>query len=218
MPERSRALALAALLALPGSAWAAPETRPVTDAERAAFHAWYQKRYPDAHAEQPRFIIERDDGTAAWRLAAVVERAPQRGYRQLCRMRRIAFRYANETRSWSAEERLRQFVWLNPAAGCAAPARPVELLARMPDTELAGVLGQQAPLLASARLLMAGNSACARQRALPFALSAIDVGAGGAGAEEMVALTYVSDRATEVTVWVRRSGADYSPWNVACTL
>ena len=199
-------------------------SRPVTEAERTAFHAFYRKQFPMEHAEQPRFVIVRAAAAAPatatapaqWSMSATVDRAPRRGYGQLCRMRRLAFSYADETRAWAVQERVRQFAWLNPAAGCAAPARPVELATPMPDTELAAILAQQGALLASARLLMAGNSACASRRAYPFALATVDVGAAAAGTEEMVALTYESDRATEATVWVRRNGAQYSAWNVAC--
>ena len=227
MPERARrraagcALGLALALAVcaagyPLATQAATETRAVDEAERSAFHAWYRTRYPNDHAEQPRFVIERSSPGAAWTLRAVIERQAQRGYRQLCRMRRLEFAFDAATRSWRESGPVRAFAWLNPAAGCAAPARPLELLVRMPDAELAAILAQQASLLASARLLMAGNSDCARQRAFPFALAALDVGAAGAGAEQMVALTYTSERAARATVWVRRNGPEYSPWNVAC--
>lgn len=216
MRRRACLLARLALLALPAAAHAAPQTRPVAAAELAAFHAYYQKRFPDDHAAQPRFVIERASAAAPWNVAAVVDSAPRRGYRQLCRMRRIDFAYANEAVTWNAAEPARQFVWLNPAAGCAVLGQPVELVQRMPDTELAGVLGQQAQILASARLLMAGNTACARQRSHPFVLNAVDVGASGSGAEEMLALLYRSDRAGKLTVWARRTGAEYSAWNVSC--
>ena len=211
----------AALLALSCAAPAWAETRAISEAERTAFHAYYQKRFPDQHGDQPRFIVERsgaaDRGPAdPWTLAAVVDRAPQRGYRELCRMRRVDFMYFNDTRTWSTAEGTRQFVWLNPAAGCALAGTPVELKVRMPDTELVAILAQQNALLASSRLLLAGNSGCATQRSYKFSLAAVDVGAIGAGAEEMVALTYQSDRATRATVWVRRSGAEYTAWNVHC--
>lgn len=216
--ERMRMLALvAAAFSATGAAGAEPETRPVTEAERSAFHAYYQKRFPEQHSEAPRFLIERRSGADPWTISAVVDRTPQRGYRQLCRMRRVDFLYFSDTRSWSAAEGTRQFVWLNAAAGCALNGQPVELKVRMPDTELVSILTQQEALLASARLLMAGNSGCAPQRAYRYSLAAVDVGATGSGAEEMVALTYNSDRATRVTVWARRSGAEYSPWNVSCS-
>ncbi len=212
-----RALALLALFGLAtAGAQSPPQSRAVSEAERAAFHAYYQKRFPNEHADAPRFLVERKEGADSWNLSAQVDRAPQRGYRQLCRMRRVDFLYFNEARAWSAAEGTRQYVWLNPAAGCAQAGAPVELKVRMPDTEVVSVLAQQENLLASARLLMAGNSACASQRSYRFALAAIDVGASGSGVEEMVALTYASDRATRATVWARRGGAEYSPWNVSC--
>jgi hypothetical protein len=192
------------------------QTRAPSEAEVKSFHAYYQKRYPDNHSAQPAFAVTRADLGAPWQVAATVSMAPRRGLKLLCRMQRVDFTYAPASGQWSAAGEVRQFVWLDRASGCAIPARPVELLQRMPDTELAGVLAQQARLLDKARLLLAGNTACARHRSLPFDLHAIDVGATGSSSEEMVALTYRSGRDADATIWARRSGADYDAWNASC--
>lgn len=197
------------------SAQAAPENRPPAEAELRSFHAYYQKRFPDDHGAQPAFAITRASPGAPWQVAASVSLAPKRGLKLLCRMRRIDFGYAAEKNEWSAAP-ARQFVWLDKAAGCALPARPVELLQRMPDTELVGLLAQQGRLLERARLLLAGNTACAGQRSYRFDLHAIDVGASGEGSEEMVALLYRSERNTTATIWARRTGAEYDAWNASC--
>lgn len=194
----------------------APQTRAPSEAELKSFHAFYQKRFPDNHGAQPAFAVTRSGSAAPWQVAATVSMTPRRGLKLLCRMQRIDFVQEAGGGQWRAGEHARQFVWLDRASGCALPATPVQLLQRMPDTELVGVLAQQGKLLDKARLLLAGNTACARQRALPFELHAIDVGATGTSGEEMVALIYRSARDGEATIWARRSGADYDAWNAAC--
>ncbi|MCE3602872.1 hypothetical protein LXA47_04555 [Massilia sp. P8910] len=199
-----------------GAVPAAVETRAPAEAEIKSFHAYYQKRFPDNHSAQPAFAVTRAGAGAPWQLTATVLMAPRRGLKLLCRMQRIDFAYAPDKGEWRGGERARQFVWLDRASGCVPPARPVELLQRMPDTELVGVLAQQGKLLDKARLLLAGNTGCARQRAAPFELHAIDVGATGEGSEDMVALVYRSARDGDATIWARRTGADYDAWNANC--
>lgn len=194
------------------------QTRAPSESEVKTFHAYYQKRFPDNHSAQPAFSVTRSDSGQAWQVSATVSLAPRRGLKLLCRMQRVDFNYAAASGQWSAADKVRQFVWLDRASGCAIPAAPVELLQRMPDTELTGVLAQQARLLEKARLLLAGNTACARDRSLPYYLHAIDVGATGSSSEEMVALTYRSGRDAHATIWARRSGADYDAWNADCRL
>ncbi len=191
------------------------ETRAPTQAELSSFHAFYQKEFPDDHSAQPVFAIVRDKGSLAWTIGATVTRQPRRGLKRLCRMSRIAFAYAEPARRWSAAAP-RQLVWLEAGTTCKAPPQPAELMQRMPDSELVPILEQQSMLLKRARLLLAGNTACAVQRSYPFTLAAIDVGMAGSSGEEMVGLLYRSDRNTQATVWVRRSGPDYDAWNVTC--
>ncbi|NHZ35653.1 hypothetical protein [Massilia rubra] len=214
-----RRLLLAALLLAAGAQAAGEtiiplQTRAPTEAEVKAFHAYYQKRFPDNHSAQPAFEVTRGHSGMPWEVTARVDMAPRRGLKLLCRMQRIAFAYASG--QWSADQQIRQFVWLDRASGCAIPATPVELMQRMPDTELTAVLAQQAALLDKARLLMAGNSDCARYRSLPFVLHAIDVGASGSSSEEMVALNYRTAPDADATIWARRNGAGYDPWSAAC--
>jgi len=215
-----RALLTALMLgvAVQGSAETAVplQARAPSEAEVKAFHAYYQKRFPDNHSAQPVFAVTRASAGAPWQVAATVSLAPRRGLKLLCRMQRIDFAYAPDKGEWRAGEQPRQFAWLDRASGCAMPSQPVQLLQRMPDTELAAVLAQQAKLLEKARLLLAGNTACARHRSLPFELHAIDVGATGSSSEEMVALVYRGANDAEATIWARRSSADYDAWNAAC--
>ena len=174
----------------------------VAEAQKSSFHSFYRATFPDDHAAQPVF-------SAA---GAHVDSTPRRGLRTLCRMTRTRFSFDKQ---WSVMPQRTEFVWLQKGA-CSAPARAPVLLGRMPDTELISVLEQPPTVLARARLLMAGNSACARARSFNFALASIGVGTSGKEAEEMVALGYASDRSSAVTIWIRRSGAEYDAWNVAC--
>lgn len=143
---------------------------------------------------------------------AFVETPPRRGLRTLCRMSGAE---AERGARRNGEGRARHFVWLD-AARCSAPARAVELLQQMPDSDVVGLLENQGRLLASARLLFAGNTSCARQRSFNYSLSQIDMGAVGSSSEVMAALVYKSDRNTMAKVWVKRSGLEYTAWNVSC--
>ncbi|UOD28146.1 hypothetical protein INH39_22115 [Massilia violaceinigra] len=218
--RRARVLALLSLLVagLPAAAETIIplQTRPPSEAEVKTFHAYYQRRFPDDPSAQPVFTVTRPHVDARWDVTATVNMAPRRGLKLLCRMQRLEFAYAAASGQWRADDHTRQFVWLGRASGCEIPDRPVELLQRMPDTELTAVLAQQATLLDKARLLMAGNSDCARYRSLPFTLLAIDVGASGSSSEEMVALNYRTAPDVDATIWARRSGASYDPWSAAC--
>lgn len=201
---------LAGLL-LMSSAWAA-ETRPPNAQELAAFQAFHAKRHPGAPAAQPVFAITRPDARSPWSVNAAIDSAPRRGLRTLCRMERSDFKF---DKRWSAAERVRQFVWLD-ARTCSAGAQAVELLHRMPDSEVLPLLAGQAAALPKARLIMAGNSACAGVRSAPFRFAAIDVGPGGASAEEMAGLVYRGDNSAQVTVWVRKRAGGLDNWNVSC--
>ncbi len=172
------------------------------DAHKSSFHAFYRATFPDDHAAQPVFSAT----------GAHIDSAPRRGLRTLCRMTRTRFVF---DKAWSVVPQRTDFAWLQKGA-CSPSASAATLLVRMPDTELISVLEQHPKVLTRARLLMAGNSACASQRSLNFALASIGVGTTGKEAEEMVELGYVSDRRTALKIWIRRSGAEYDAWNVAC--
>ncbi|MBC7685042.1 MAG: hypothetical protein H7176_07420, partial [Bdellovibrionales bacterium] len=116
---------------------------------------------------------------------------------------------------WKQEGDARQYAWLEKQ-GCAQVAMAVEVIRRLPESDIVELLEQQGKLLASARLLFAGNTSCARQRALAYALKAIELGPISAGGEEMAALVYHDDRGGLARVWVRRNGAEHTAWNVAC--
>ncbi len=202
-------LALAGLLLAPA---AGAETRAPSGQESAAFSKYYQARFGAGHATPP-VTVERATGKGPWSLSAVADGLPRRTLRALCRMERNAFAF---DKGWRAAP-VRQLVWLDPK-GCTATAGALELRQRMPDTDVIALLERATPLLLDhARLVMAGNSACAAARSYPFALAAIDVGSPGAGAEQMAALVYRGDRDTSLNVWMRRSGAVLDLWTVSCS-
>jgi hypothetical protein len=198
------------LVLLPALA-AAAETRLPSDQERASFEAYYLARAKAAPAVPALYQVTREGSGDAWRIEARVDGKGRRALRTLCRMEREVFTHDGQ---WHAGAR-RQYAWQG-AAGCAAPADPVALGQRMPDTDILALMENSAALLARARLLFAGNTACAPQRAYNYRLAGIDVGVFINGSEEMATLLYRSDRGPTARVWARRTGLTYDPWNVSC--
>ncbi len=188
----------------------AAETRPPSDQERGAFDAFHTAQ-SWLGASAPVFNITRATNADAWRVEAYQDGRPRRALRALCRMNRKVFSYDGRWRS----DREQQFVW-HDAVKCGAPTAPIALGQRMPDTDILALIEQQAALLKRARLLFAGNTACAPQRAYNYRLAEIDVSVFIDGSEEMAELTYLSDRGPKARVWARRTGLAYDPWNVSC--
>lgn len=208
----SFAFAFAALSLGAPPAVAAPETRPITNAEAKAFAGYYQQQFAGTHPGKPVFSASRDDPKKPWTVGATLDSQPQRGLKALCRMQRSQFSYA---RRWSASGKPRWYAWIE-RSGCKNVHLAVELLELLPDSEVLGLLENRFALLHNARILLAGNSACASQRAYRFAPAQITVGSAGPSPEVMAGLVFKSDHGTLATVWARRSGADYSAWNVSC--
>ena len=206
------AFAGAALVLLTPPAAAAPETRPVSAAEANGFASYYRQQFPGAHPGKPVLSASRDDPKQPWTLAATLDSHPRRGLKALCRMQRSHFSYAGR---WSASGKPRLYAWIE-RRGCKNVHQAVELLAQLPDSDVLGLLENRFALLQNARILLAGNSACASQRSYRFAPAQITVGSTGPSPEVMAALVFKSDHGTLATVWTRRSGADYSAWNVSC--
>lgn len=211
------ALVLAILFSMPAHAQLAqPERREASAQESASFKAFY--RSAPAQARPPVFDITRTSRKAPWRVEAIVDGAPYRGAGALCRMTQNRYAYnarAAASARWSlaAEKR---FAWLDRAP-CGKPVRPVELRQRIPDAELAPLIGQHGVLLLRARLLFAGNTSCAPHRSLRFGLVAVDVSAPPHGKEELHALVFDSDRTARAQVWIKKRGAELNAWDVACS-
>ena len=206
-----RSVALFTVSAVCISASAA-EAVAVDAQQRASLLAFYAQQYPGEPAARTVFESVPIVGGRGSEVVGSVETPPYRGHGALCRTQRTKF--VLHGTGWQ-EAGMEYFAWLDRGA-CRAVAEPVRMLQRIPDVELEGVLLYQKPLLERARLLMAGNTACAPLRALKFTLAAVDVGAAAPRAEERYALVFKSDRGSYARVWLRKSGAQYDAWNVTC--
>ncbi|MES2319471.1 MAG: hypothetical protein V4631_18475 [Pseudomonadota bacterium] len=200
------------ILAALTMATASAETRLVTDAEQASFHAHYQQQFPGLAPAKPVFTVTRTNPKAPWTISATVDSTPQRGVRALCRMKRSDFSFDGR---WSGAVKARPYAWLE-RPGCTKIPYAIELLQQMPDTEVASLLEHQTEMMFTARILLGGNTSCASQRAYRFVLHQLDVGTVGSNPEVLAGLVFKSDHATFATVWVKRTGLDYNAWNVSC--
>lgn len=210
-----RPVALCVMSAACGAAGAADGVA-VDAQQRASLLAFYAQQYPGEAAVRTVFESVPVVGSRGREVVGSVEAPPYRGHGALCRTQRTKFVLHGDGKQarWQ-EAGMEYFAWLDRGT-CRPVAEPVRMLQRIPDTELEGVLLYQKSLLERARLLMAGNTACAPLRALTFSLAAVDVGAAAPRAEERYALVFKSDRDSYARVWLRKSGAQYDAWNVTC--
>lgn len=210
-----RPLALCVVAAACASASAA-DAVAVDAAQRASLLAFYAQQYPGEAAARTVFESVPVVGGRGREVVGSVEAPPYRGHGALCRTQRTKFVLQRDGKQarWQ-EAGMEYFAWLDRGT-CRPVAEPVRMLQRIPDTELEGVLLYQKSLLERARLLMAGNTACAPLRARTFSLAAVDVGAAAPRAEERYALVFKSDRDSYARIWLRKSGAQYDAWNVTC--
>lgn len=223
---------LLCLLCAAGSAWgAAPahEQRAASPAEIASFNEYFQHRLADSGGPPalmlaPVLDAQRDAGgrrgPGPWQLGAQVDTKPRHMAVGLCHLQRSRFRYDAAARAgqrWSEDGTATEYVWSSGGpVPCGAPPQLVQLREPLPTADVLGLLEQQATLLSRARLLFAGNTSCARQRAYQFSLDAIAGAAPQAGASAMYQLTYRSDRATTARITVRKKGPELTAWNVSC--
>jgi len=211
--------------AAPHAAAPAVQQRAPTAEERASFDQFYRLHVPPEHSGgaslfAPTFDIQRRKGEP-WQVIARVDSAPRHMNMELCRQIRTSYIYdarAKEGERWTVSAAPPEWqVWLaTPKVICTAAQYTVKLDPAVNPADAAAVLRQHRELLARARLLFAGNSQCARQRALTFRLSAIEPAPPAKGAPQMVGLVFDSDRDTVAKVAVRKSGNDYDAWNVSC--
>lgn len=210
---RPLALCVVSALCLPACA---AEAVAVDAQQRASLLEFYAQQYPGEPAARTVFESVPVVGGRGSEVVGSVETSPYRGHGALCRTQRTKFVLHGEGKQarWQ-EAGMEYYAWLDRGT-CRPVAEPVRMLQRVPDGELEGVLLYQKSLLERARLLMAGNTACAPLRALKFSLAAVDVGAAAPRAEERYALVFKSDRDSYARVWLRKSGAQYDAWNVTC--
>ncbi len=205
------------------------EQRAPTAEERGSFDDFFRARnatqphrpWGPAPLFAPAFEIERQRGKP-WRVIARVDSAPRRSAPDLCRQIRSSFIYDEakpEGERWTdAAEPPQWYVWLaQPNIPCQAARYTVLMDRAVPQEDAVALLRQHRELLIRARLLFAGNSGCARQRALTFRLAALKPAAATAGAPVMFGLVFESDRDTTATVAVRKHRGEYVAWNVSCS-
>ncbi|MYM40820.1 hypothetical protein GTP27_15945 [Pseudoduganella sp. CY13W] len=204
------------------------QQREASEAERSSFDAYYRAlALSEAHGARPvaplfapAFDITRRS-KQPWQVIARVDSAPRHSAVDLCRQIRSSFIYDASARTGTRWQPAAQpptwHVWLaRPNTICSAAPHTVLMAPALPPEDVVALLRQHAELLQRARLLLAGNSQCIRQRALPFTLAAIEPAAAADGATRMFALLFDSDRATRVRVAVRKHRGEYAAWNVSC--
>lgn len=218
--------------AKPATASKAPasqlQQREPSDAERSSFDDYYRAlALSEAHGARPvaplfapAFEISRRRGQP-WQVVARVDSAPRHSAVDLCRQIRSSFIYDASAKAGTRWQPAAQpptwHVWLaRPNTICSAAPHTVLMEPSVPPEDVVALLRQHSELLQRARLLLAGNSQCIRQRALPFTLAAIEPAAAADGAEKMFALVFDSDRDTRVRVAVRKHRGEYAAWNVSC--
>ncbi|MES2077248.1 MAG: hypothetical protein V4462_16665 [Pseudomonadota bacterium] len=230
-----------------GLAGAPPASRAPSAAEADSFAAFHHALFPDAAPPSPRWRISRAKGQRRWQVVAELDSAPEPARAGLCRLQRSSFHYdarARKDQRWSAGDGSAAmasasasagaaaaaaaaasnltYVWLARGAVCTTPqpgqpGQPALLLPALSDAAAVALLRGQAELLTRARLLFAGNTSCARLRALGFTLQALGPApAGAAGGGAMYELRYRSDRDNEARVAVRQHRAELTAWNVSC--
>lgn len=223
-----RALLLAAAFA--GAAHAARpvqavQTREPTAEERSSFDEYYREQVPARVSGgpslfAPAFDIQRRRGEP-WQVIARVDSSPRHHSPELCRQIRTSYLYnakAPPGQRWSPSAAEPEwYIWLaTPKVICTAAQYTVRMDPALSNADATALLRQHRDLLLRARLLFAGNSGCARQRALTFRLSAIEPAPPANGAPQMVGMVFESDRETRVRVAVRKHRGEYAAWNVNC--
>jgi hypothetical protein len=231
-----RRVLFAAALALAASACAAaPAARPKTPPslqlreptaeERSSFEEYYRLQVPARISGGPSlfapvFDIQRR-GKEPWQVIARVDSSPRHFTPDLCRQVRTSYIYnpkAPQDQRWTPSAAAPEwYVWLaTPKVICTAAQYTTRMDPAVHPDDVKALIWQHRELLARARLLFAGNSGCARQRALTFRLSAIEPAPPSNGAPTMVGMVFDSDRDTQVRVAVRKSRGEYAAWNVSC--
>ncbi|MBA5689273.1 hypothetical protein H3H39_19705 [Duganella sp. LX47W] len=209
-----------AIVTTPATAVARPpDTRPVSAAEQRSFDQFQRQYDPAPGAGKARLMAERPAGKGPWQLSATMETPPRLAMPGVCQLERSVFRHvpqAPDGQPWRADGMALPYVWLAVAGPCVAPARPVRLLQALPPEVVLQLLKENAALLNRARLLFAGNTQCARLRALPFALDALGRGPRANGAPTIYTLLFRGERGELAQVDARYSRAELTAWNVSC--
>jgi hypothetical protein len=205
-----QAPALAAVLAMAPASHGMAQTRPASEAEIKSFESWFSQHGGRA-VPKARYEVQRGEGGVDWRVTAWVERAPQRAAWRLCLAQGDGYAYDAAAQRWSGTGRQRQYVWLDRSSDCGVSPQRVHLKQPLGDRDIVTLLEQQGTLLQGARLLFAGNTRCAAQRAHKFELTAIDV-----TPDQFYQLTYESDRGGSAVITVRKRARELTAWAARC--
>ncbi|MYM66518.1 hypothetical protein GTP45_06660 [Pseudoduganella sp. FT55W] len=216
---------LGACAAFTASAAPAVQTREPTTEERNSFDEYYREQVPvkvsgGPSLFAPAFDIQRRRGEP-WHVIARVDSSPRHHSPELCRQVRTSYIYdakAPKGQRWTPSAAEPEwYIWLaTPKVICTAAQYTVKMNPAVSNEDATALLRQHRDLLLRARLLFAGNSGCARQRALTFRLSAVEPAPPANGAPHMVGMVFESDRDTRVRVAVRKHRGEYAAWNVNC--
>jgi hypothetical protein len=227
LPSALAAMACAAHAAPPAKSNVPqpPQTREPSAEERSSFDDYYRQQVPanvsgGASLFAPAFDIQRRRGQP-WQVIARVDSSPRHFTPDLCRQIRTSYIYdakAPKGQRWTSSAAAPEwYVWLaTPKVICTAAQYTTRMDPAVNPVDATALLRQHRELLARARLLFAGNSSCARQRALTFRFSAIEPAPPANGAPAMVGMVFESDRDTRVKVAVRKHRGEYVAWNVNC--
>jgi hypothetical protein len=199
--------------AAPRDAAASAQPRTATPEEQASFFDWYNASHPPTGLLRPQFNVTQEKGRR--HVAATVDGAAQRAVLPLCRQPRSVFDLvprAPKAERWRERTPAQTLVWIHHQPQCGAqPDTPIRLHQPLAEMDMLMLLQQHASILGSARLLMAGNTACAPNRSRGFRLTGLDRARDG-----LPVLVFANDIAGEARVSVRRTRNELVAWAVTC--
>jgi hypothetical protein len=193
---------------------AAPRT--ATPQEQQSFFDWYNLTHAQAGLLQPRFTVTPAGRKAPRRVTATVDGPARRLVLPLCQQPRTVFDYAPQApraERWRAQAPGQTLIWIHHEPQCGAqPEAPVRLHQSLSEMDILLLLQQYPAILANARLLMTGNTACAPNRSRGFRLTGLDRAKDG-----LPVLVFENDIAGAARVAVRRTRNELLPWSVVCS-
>ncbi|WP_145650478.1 hypothetical protein [Pseudoduganella lurida] len=201
--------------AAPAGDGASPRT--ATPDEQSSFFDWYNATHQQTTSLlRPQFTVKKEGGRKGKRLVtAIVDGPAVRAVLPLCRQPRTLFDLdprAPKAARWTERTPAQTLVWIEHQRQCGAqPDTPILLHAPLAEMDMLMLLQQHPTVLGNARLLMAGNSACAPSRSRGYRLTGLDRAKDG-----LPVLVFENDIAGEARVSVRRSRNELQPWAVVC--
>lgn len=200
----------------PGKPREPANPRTATLAEQESFFDWYNASHESRGLLRPQFTVALEPGRKAKRqVTAAVDGSAQRAVLPLCRQPRTLFDFdprAPKARRWVERTPPQTLVWIEHQRQCGAqPDDPPRLLSPLAEMDILMLLQQYPAILGNARLLMAGNSACAPSRSRGYRLTGLDRGKDG-----LPVLVFENAIREEARISVRRTRNELLPWSVVC--